>query len=233
MPADNLRLSSPLLIAELVLFASSLCVWGIIVQRLRRGVPVVAHEPRRAVPWKGVDLAFILLAWLLVAVLGQQASVRLQGDQPPADVSAPADATRPAPAANALKENHDAADRVLGPRDLVLSLIVELLSIGIAAGWVIFRVRATPLDMGFDLSRIGSDLLLGGATFLATFLPVSLLQEFLTTEVQPYNHPLIKAVGNRPDGLMLALAGAVAVLVAPLAEEFFFRVLVQGCFEAV
>jgi membrane protease YdiL (CAAX protease family) len=228
---DHLPL--PLQIAELVLFVGSLGIWALIIQRWRRGAAIVPHEPRRPVPWKGVDLAIVLLVSLLVEGVGQQALLRMHNDEPPVKTS-PSGATTE----HLVKPAMAAAEKVaenspLGPRDLALSLVVELLTFGVGVGWVVYRVRATPRDLGFDLSHFGSDLLLGGATFLATVLPVYKLQELLSKQVEPYQHPLIKAVMNRPDALMLALTCAAAVLVAPLAEEFFFRVLVQGCFEAV
>jgi membrane protease YdiL (CAAX protease family) len=231
MPLDD-HLPLPLQIVELALFVGSLGVWALIIRRWGLGAAIVRHEPRRPVPWKGVDLAVVLLVTLLVEGVGQQGLLRMHDEPPPVETSRSGAKEHPVRPAMAAAEKV-APSSPLGPRDLGLNLIVGLLSLSISVGWVVYRVHATPQDMGFDLSHFGSDLLFGAATFLATFMPVSLLQAFLSSKVEPYDHPLIKALRNRPDAAMLALTGAAAVLVAPLAEEFFFRVLVQGCFEAV
>jgi membrane protease YdiL (CAAX protease family) len=46
-------------------------------------------------------------------------------------------------------------------------------------------------------------------------------------------HPLLVALGRRHQPGTLLLCGFMAVLVAPLSEEFFFRLLLQGWLEAL
>jgi membrane protease YdiL (CAAX protease family) len=45
-------------------------------------------------------------------------------------------------------------------------------------------------------------------------------------------HPIIEVLARERTPLLYLLTGLSAVLVAPLAEEFFFRVLLQGWLEA-
>ncbi|OHB68698.1 MAG: hypothetical protein A2V70_10335 [Planctomycetes bacterium RBG_13_63_9] len=42
-----------------------LAVWALVVKRRRQGLPVVAYQPRRPVPWRGLDLLAILAIYLL------------------------------------------------------------------------------------------------------------------------------------------------------------------------
>jgi hypothetical protein len=47
----------------------------------------------------------------------------------------------------------------------------------------------------------------------------------------PYNHPVVEAIKNDPSSLPMAIW--LAVVIAPLLEEFGFRVLLQGFLESV
>ena len=104
---------------------------------------------------------------------------------------------------------------------------------GMAIGWVVFRVRATPSDLGLTHFAIRAGRDPRRDSFLAAILPVGQIQKYLVENVIPYNHPLIKAVKHQPDAWMLSVVSISAIIVAPFAEELFFRVLMQGCFEAV
>ncbi len=52
-------------IADVLLFISSLAVWAIVFWRWRTGRTIVPYELRRPVPWLGVDLALVILAFLV------------------------------------------------------------------------------------------------------------------------------------------------------------------------
>ncbi len=101
---------------------------------------------------------------------------------------------------------------------------------GMAIGWVVFRVRATPSDLGLSLSRIGPDLILGGTSFLAAILPVGQIQEYLVENVTPYDHPLIKSVKHQPDAWMLSVVAISAIIVAPFVGRTVFSRVDAGLF---
>jgi membrane protease YdiL (CAAX protease family) len=223
MASDDL----PLQIASGALFVASLAVWAIVIRRSRSGKEIVPYEPRRPVPWQGVDLAVVLIAFMLAAGLVSHAI--LQSEESKADPSNAPAATQSKDPANAPA---DKGHTHVETTDLIAGQIAMLLTAGIAVGWVMYRVRATPKDLGFGVSRFGSDLRLGAAAFLAAYLPVLGSQDLLT-EFIPYEHPLIESLTKRPDLMTLTLTGISAVLVAPLFEELLFRVLIQGCLEAV
>jgi hypothetical protein len=48
---------------------------------------------------------------------------------------------------------------------------------------------------------------------------------------KPYNHPVVDAIKNDPSSLPMAIW--LAVVIAPLLEEFGFRVLLQGFLESL
>jgi membrane protease YdiL (CAAX protease family) len=231
MPWDGLSLV--LNIAQLAIYAGSLGVWFVVMRRLRRGQPVLAFELRRPVPWQGVDLAFILLSFVLIPTLVHLAFLGPSRAARTAAKTAAPELTQNAPADNAPAEEKGAAAEVSSDV-FEADAVGKLLFSAIAIGWVVFRVRANSKDLGFDLSHIGSDLVLGVGTFLATILPVTLIQSVLEdTKIRPYDHPLIRALKSHPSLWMFAVVGISAVIVAPLVEELLFRVLIQGCLEMV
>ena len=65
---------------------------------------------------------------------------------------------------------------------------------------------------------------------MAVLLPVYGLQ-FLLTQFMKSEHPLAKLAMEQPSTGVLMLTTVSAVVVAPLFEEFMFRVLLQGWFE--
>jgi membrane protease YdiL (CAAX protease family) len=75
-------------------------------------------------------------------------------------------------------------------------------------------------------------LFLGVSTFIAALVPVFAIQ-FLLTRLVPSEHPVQELLTNDPSPRMLLLCVLSAVVVAPLAEEFLFRVLLQGWMEEV
>ena len=48
---------------------ASLATCTLVVMRLRRGLPVVRYQPRRPVPWRGIDLLLVLVFYLSAIML--------------------------------------------------------------------------------------------------------------------------------------------------------------------
>jgi len=92
------------------------------------------------------------------------------------------------------------------------------------------KIGAKPDDLGFDITKLRGDLLLGGKVFLSVLLPVYGVQ-LLLTQLMPSEHPLARLAKEQPDVGTLALATVSAVAVAPFFEEFIFRIVLQGWFE--
>jgi membrane protease YdiL (CAAX protease family) len=71
---------------------------------------------------------------------------------------------------------------------------------------------------------------LGLSAFVMLAPPVYAVQVLLVQFV-PSRHPLILLLKENPDPRFLMIIGLSAVAVAPLSEEFFFRLLLQGWLE--
>lgn len=103
---------------------------------------------------------------------------------------------------------------------------------GLACGVIHLRARgATWGDLGCDLRHGAADLRTGVAGVALVLAPLLALAALLDRLV-PYAHPIIDLLRAHRDPTAVALVVVSAVIVAPLAEEFFFRRVLQGWLEA-
>ena len=170
---------------------------------------LVAYEPRARVPWNGWDVLIVLLQvilWEMVAgaIVRQLFPQVMLADAEPS----------------------------------VRQAQVQMTAGGLAScaaclsGMAILKVRARATwdDLGFSLRRPLYDLLLGIKAFAVIAVPVFGIQ-YVLVQWYPSEHPLVKMVRDEPGSQTLILATLMAVIVAPLVEEFLFRVVLQGWLE--
>lgn len=189
----------------LAFLAGSVMVWVQAAMRFSRGEPLVAWQPRRCVPWSGLDL-LLCTALYLLAVAGASGVLRLLGREPGEETNDP---TRLA--------------EVIG-----LNALATL--VGTACAVASMRLRgASWQDLGLARGRLLADCRLGLAAFLFVGPGVYALQLVLSRYIEG-QHPLVDMV-RRGGTQALLLAGVSALLVAPLCEEWLFRVLFQGWLE--
>lgn len=226
----------PVMLANLLVMGVGLAtivgcpiVWANIAARIKTGQEVVPFEPRRPAPWT-LQFGIILLAFLALAVgfgLYAQAIRHNARDDATAEVvEEPAKSDKPSAEQVALGG--------LGSEILILFVIaVVFLVLHVTSG-------ATLADFGFDFQRGAYDLRLGALAFVAVSVPTYALQAVLHQlavklhweEMEAY-HPVTKALAeNRSPSLFLAMT-LLAVVLAPLAEELLFRVLLQGWIESL
>ncbi len=84
-----------------------------------------------------------------------------------------------------------------------------------------------PKVFGGSLTSLGRDVGLGCLVFLS-FVPVTFLVQAALTQVWEYEHPTLDLIS--PDASLVTILSAwwMAVLVAPISEEIFFRGILQG-----
>ena len=194
----------------LLMFAASIGIWARIAARLRAGQAILPAEPRVLVPWTVFDLYIVLLLYIAAQWASAKAVVSIVGHAPDGAALSP-EFLAPLLASNALA-----------------NLLVVLASI------IYLRLRCGPAigDLGFLPWRPGYDLPLGVLTFIAALAPVFSIQYLLTRWFKS-EHPVQLLLSENSSPRVLLLCVLSAVVVAPLAEEFLFRVLLQGWMEAV
>lgn len=117
------------------------------------------------------------------------------------------------------------------PLDLVLAgnLLLMAAATFLAGGWLVAR-GSTPADLGLAGDRPAADLGLAVAGLALVVAPLLGLAAGLARLV-PYEHPVVAFLAERRDFQAVLLVVLTAVVAAPLAEEFFFRRVLQGWLE--
>lgn len=206
----------------------SVVAWAWVAARIQRGEVLVAYRPRRPVPWTGGDLCAVMLIFLL-ANLGAFAWLPMS-DRAAAGMVAEDDGPAEPDEADQWTENAARLDRF--ELKLVAGATANLVTMLLAVAWLVGRRGARWSDFGLASDRAWQDIGLGIVGFVAVSLPVYALQ-FLLSHLSSRQHPIIETLGRQPDNWLFLLSGLSAVAVAPVAEEFFFRVLLQGWLESL
>ncbi|HWB14299.1 MAG TPA: JDVT-CTERM system glutamic-type intramembrane protease [Pirellulales bacterium] len=210
----------PTIIVAALMIALAIPAWGRAAYRIRSAEPVVAFEPRRNVPWRLGDLLMIVLFYLLANFAFHKVCLFIAhsaGDEQvkllpnPAEETVTAEALAVATAA---------------------SIATNLAATGFALLWIFSHTDATWSDLGWRRETIRSDVVLGVWVFAAIAAPIYGLQALLSP-LTDQQHPIIEVLLREGTPLVYILSGLSAVIVAPLAEEFFFRMLMQGWMETM
>ncbi len=184
---------------------ASLGLWIGVIQQAWHGKEPISYEPRRPVPW-GKDGAFLALFCIGMALLSTYGVTEAKADRPAGVTLSDALA--------------------FGMLSLALALMVVL--------WQRNNVCARLKDFGLPQSgrQLGRDFLLGLGVFIAALIPVYMVQMILVSLFGlPTHHPTLEQLLADPTGEAMLAAGITAVIVAPLFEEFTFRVMLQGGLE--
>jgi membrane protease YdiL (CAAX protease family) len=193
-----------------LLLGITLVIWSTLLARRVPGEPLLTYESRRPVPWGLVDVLFAIG----LLVVGSSVALALLGI--------------------GLHEQ-SGADLPLREPDLQAPTIyaqaaVSLVVVAVSAITILWRYSATGCELGLVVGKIGSDIRLGVVAFLAVAPPVYLMQLILVKWFESH-HPLVEALRRDPRPPLLTACIVAAVCVAPIAEEYLFRGLLQGWLE--
>ena len=200
----------------LVMIGLSLALWVLAADRMVQGRPVLQAEARRPVPWNLVDLILMLLLGISAMVMSTWLTTTWF-DLPAAG---------------------DWRLRDLQPKQqmrmLVSFSVTTLIALTLTLLVVRLRAKAVWRDLGWDAGKVWSDVQLGMAGFFMLMAPM-LIVHFVAQKVFPTEemHPFIEVIIDDPRFAYLVPIAFAAVVVAPLSEEIFFRVLLQGWMERV
>jgi membrane protease YdiL (CAAX protease family) len=199
---------------ELMVIGACAVGWIRAVKRRSQGQPIYPYQPRLPVPWGLLDLGMVALTALTAMVIGVAIISGLLG----IDLGA------------SLAKIEPRGRAILMLTDSTISFTVLVASLL----WLRWRVHAGLHDLGVDPDRIDSDIGLGMAAFAMLAVPVFLIQlSLLKLFPDQDEHPLIEMLREDSSPTLLLVSLFVAVLVAPIVEEFVFRVLLQGWLENV
>lgn len=189
-----------------LLLAASFAFLALLVRRIARGERLVSRSPRRIVPWNILHLlaAFVFFVCATLVCFPFFAMV-FQVEMPMTLEST-----------NAMAAS------------LCVSIVASLV---VFVGFMLI-VRPQWSDIGLSGSDADRDLLTGLGAFLV-IAPWLYAFNMLLALFFDGQHPLVDAIEEAGSTELLLLASASAILVAPVVEEFMFRVLLQGWLERV
>jgi membrane protease YdiL (CAAX protease family) len=124
--------------------------------------------------------------------------------------------------------------KVVGPgaplaTRIVGNVVSSLVAVAAVAGWL--RVQgADARALGFVGDGWRADVGLAVGSVGLVLLPLLTFAAVLDRLV-PYEHPIVDFLDGRRDPLAVVVVIVSAIVVAPLAEEFFFRRVLQGWLE--
>jgi membrane protease YdiL (CAAX protease family) len=196
----------------LMLWLGSFITWVRLFAIGRERGAILPYEPRRQVPWG--SFAALLIPLYVIALLFMGSNV---------------DAPAPEPVKPEAEELLKALLTMIAAQ-LVITAVVVLV---VAAA---YRTRLEDFGLPTSLSQLGRDVRIGVVAGLAAILPVHGIQIILLLvfrlQGDPPTHPLVEMIQpGGPNWLLFVLASVMAVIVAPLSEEIFFRMLFQGWLE--
>ncbi len=197
-----------LMLITVILVSMAACgMWTQLIRQLWRRESPVAWEPAPPVPWDLLDLCMVVgqLVGFSFVFMGLVTTW----------YAAPASGS----AVKATLEQSTAS--------VLAQALASLATLVASAAWILLRHRVTWRELGFDDGTIVRDLRLGVRAFLILAPPTYALQLILVQWFKS-EHPVVKLIRERPDGVLVAASLFSAVLVAPVFEEYFFRGLLQG-----
>ena len=116
-------------------------------------------------------------------------------------------------------------------QQLAAGVAASLMTLVIALPLLVVRSRnwrALQLTSRRPLGDIAAGLLM-----LLAITPPLLIMAGVLNQIVPYHHPILDFLAAEQGPWALMLTATSAVIVAPLAEEFFFRGVLQGWLERV
>lgn len=196
----------------LAILVGFLAVSTILVLRIVRGQPVIPMEPRRDVPWNGIFPGLMLLLVALLTLLFISQSV-FKIDSVPGHDEPPANLT-------------------LSAVDIWLNSLLTIVVAAVTVVLLVVAAGARSLDFGFSTKHFAGDIKLGVATFLF-FAPLIFGLQAALSKFDSTVHPIIQFLQDHPSRAFFVASLVATVLVAPVVEEFFFRVILQGWLEKI
>jgi membrane protease YdiL (CAAX protease family) len=125
-----------------------------------------------------------------------------------------------------------ATEITIRPVQFLVIGAAQLAAVLLGSAFVCFRAGVTAAQVGWDLRSWQKDLAFASYGFGLIIVPVFAVQALLSQVIE-YEHPAITPFKTSKSWLFFAAASFSAVIVAPIAEEFFFRGILQSWLQRI
>tara|TARA_Y100000766_G_scaffold283120_1_gene297984 strand:+ start:2343 stop:3206 length:864 start_codon:yes stop_codon:yes gene_type:complete len=210
-------------VATMLCLTSMFCIVKLI-GRYRSGETLIPQVPGSPVPWDGMVVVSLFVLFLVCqgACVAAAQQMLLVGEQASQVVTNSSSTT---------------AGTVIGSEGsdklgyLLLANAVAMLVFTCVAALILRMRGASWEDLGFRDPKPREGLRLACVTWVIIVPPLLALAAFLDQFVEPYSHPIIDFLQADKSAWSIGLVIGAAVVAAPIAEEFFFRRILQGWLE--
>lgn len=194
-----------------VMAVGALSSWVMLIVNLVQGKSVLPVEPWKPRSWGLIDLIMTVVLVVVCQIGFTLAFARLTG----------------------FRREDLEADAI--PLDLAAAAgLGNLAAMFAAILWLVFRHRVGVAHAGFSSQRLGKNLLLGMVSALIVLPLLYIVMAVVSLSFkQDYDHPLLQAMLEQGSLNAFLLACLSAVIIAPITEEFLFRVLIQGWLQSI
>lgn len=211
---------------------ASCVIWANIAVRISDRQPVLPLVPREAVAWPPFVILLALIAWIMVPTT---LALAMRGYWAPSlpEATQQSDTSSESPAdpetegeASPVDQKQDVISAVRGVQIscvsnlLILLLVLRVLSASDRGSLTRFGIPASSWKKAVTTGILG---------FVASIVPVIIVllatSPFRSTETQ---HVFLRILADAPDAQTLIWIWMAVVVMAPLAEELIFRVVLQG-----
>ncbi|RMF45362.1 MAG: CPBP family intramembrane metalloprotease [Planctomycetota bacterium] len=185
--------------------------WAWLLWRLRTGQPILESVPWRPRVWGLADLIAILIGFYFLQIAFLGLGVPALG----VDIEAIKAGETPPMAFNAW-----------------LSLS-NLCAVALAVGWIMLRFQVPISHIGWTRPTV-KELAIGVVAGLIVIPVVYVVSAVVNLSFhEEYSHPILEALQSEATLASFLMACFVAVIAAPISEEFAFRVLLQGWLQSL
>lgn len=190
------------------------------------GVPLLGYEPRWRVPW-GPGIAVVALLFPLMGLVLAVTNSAPDSNLPVIVEEHTEVLVEPV----APSETSDAETFVINGLSTTVVMIAFVLVVSLFLKST-FDTDGHDLGLPRDAEQLFADMGIGIVACVAALLPIYVIQFLLTVLLEPEtNHPLITELERSHTPAMILVGLLLAVVAAPLSEEFAFRLLLQGWLE--
>ena len=201
------------IVTDVVILALAVAVLIFVIRSFRKRSSLLDFQPRNPVPWGLVDIGLILLAMILSEAGMLSITTGIQS-------------------LYGLSADSEGADIYQQMTRMMASSASKLITLFTGLAVLCVRCKSTDEDVGWSWGGVPRDLKQGVTAFLLMVVPVFAIQFVLSLFFEP-EHPIITLLLETPSPMFFAICGVMAVFVAPVVEEFLFRVVIQGWLENV